>query len=940
MASLLLLSLILFHRDIKPSNVMITAKGLAKIMDFGLVKFKGSDSASMTMAGTLLGTVNYLSPEQGRGEECDKRSDIYSLGIVLYQLLTGRLPFAGDNPGSVIYQHNFVEPTAPREINPDIPKYHQAIVLKAMQKKADDRYQDPREIIADIDLIKKWKPPKTEKTSVNPSVFLADESLTKSSEFSSDLTEAGKSEPEKSKSEKNESGASEVRENKALGNTHTEFVAEPRKKSSQWILVIGIVIPVIIGMAVFYKLNTTRDGLVPLYEAKQLLADGKYLQCRDIVDGNLAITPDDHDWKNLNQELNRKEGENLFKIAKLQFARGKFVASRETAARILEFLPDDVKVKKFITRLDEQQVSFKNARQLLQEGKYAECRSLVKEKLNASPDDLNWKELYRQLNGEEGANLLRSAKSGFYTRSYDVTRGDLIFVLELLPDNNQAQKLLDQLDKRDHALKLARKLLLEEAFSQCRDVVSHNVATDPNDPVWIGLESEIDSKEGIKLLNRTKSEFEQNNYESARVTITRALEMLPDNQEVKQLYSALIDRDRDYSLAQQLLKAGNFGQCRDLIDRHLSISSKDHDWLTLRITLNTQEGQGLLLAIRRDIDNNDYNSADIKLDEALQLSPDDRELLDVKEKLKRRSTTLKKVDQLIERKEFSQCRQLLEKQLDSNPEDPQWLVLWNELNQKEVQHKMLLAKYAYNKEKYSTARRLVMEILDVYTEREDVRELLDQIDQNDPSTRPKIKERVQDRNEFTSISKNSQNAVNDQDPSSASYDGSGIQTYPFDNKRNIAGRLNLLRRMLDDKSQAIDNLEEAISDFIGDVGKDQEDVPELQRRLQDRQAEENIINTLASLDKAVIDENRDQLASIVKVKEHVAALTSLMGQPGLVFRHHIHSFNRKGDKAIIKVVLNHALLYMAATDIYYRYEAQRKGYRWIITSVQMLDRLD
>ena len=145
----------LIHRDIKPGNMMLTNKGELKIMDFGLVKLKNEDGSSgggLTMAGAVMGTVNYFSPEQGRGEECDQTTDIYALGIVFYQLLAGTLPFTGSDATSIIYQHIHSEPRPLKDINPTVPEAYQAIVTKCIQKDRRKRYQTAKELMKDIEL--------------------------------------------------------------------------------------------------------------------------------------------------------------------------------------------------------------------------------------------------------------------------------------------------------------------------------------------------------------------------------------------------------------------------------------------------------------------------------------------------------------------------------------------------------------------------------------------------------------------------------------------------------------------------------------------------------------------------------------------------------------------------------------------------------------------
>ncbi|MEU7899781.1 Stk1 family PASTA domain-containing Ser/Thr kinase [Nonomuraea sp. NPDC049152] len=138
------------HRDIKPANVMITRNGDVKVMDFGIARAMADSAATMTQTAQVIGTAQYLSPEQARGERVDARSDIYSTGCVLYELLTGQPPFTGDSPVAIAYQHVREEPIPPSQIDPEIPQWADAIVLKAMAKDPAHRYQGAGEMRADI----------------------------------------------------------------------------------------------------------------------------------------------------------------------------------------------------------------------------------------------------------------------------------------------------------------------------------------------------------------------------------------------------------------------------------------------------------------------------------------------------------------------------------------------------------------------------------------------------------------------------------------------------------------------------------------------------------------------------------------------------------------------------------------------------------------------
>jgi eukaryotic-like serine/threonine-protein kinase len=140
----------IIHRDIKPGNVMITKSGAVKVMDFGIARAVADGSATVTQTAAVIGTAQYLSPEQARGEAVDARSDVYSTGCLLYELLTGHPPFQGDSPVAVAYQHVRESAPVPSSVNAMVPREADSIVMKALAKNPLNRYQTAAEMRADL----------------------------------------------------------------------------------------------------------------------------------------------------------------------------------------------------------------------------------------------------------------------------------------------------------------------------------------------------------------------------------------------------------------------------------------------------------------------------------------------------------------------------------------------------------------------------------------------------------------------------------------------------------------------------------------------------------------------------------------------------------------------------------------------------------------------
>ena len=167
------------HRDIKPQNILLLENGSIKVTDFGIARFSRGETRTMTEAA--IGSVHYISPEQARGETTDDKADIYSVGVVLYEMITGRLPFEAESAVSVAIMQVQNEATPPREINPQIPLGLEQITLHAMEKSTANRYQSAAEMLLDLDELKRNPSIKFDYTyfvDKEPTKFINRESVT------------------------------------------------------------------------------------------------------------------------------------------------------------------------------------------------------------------------------------------------------------------------------------------------------------------------------------------------------------------------------------------------------------------------------------------------------------------------------------------------------------------------------------------------------------------------------------------------------------------------------------------------------------------------------------------------------------------------------------------------------------------------------------------
>ncbi len=228
----------IIHRDVKPANIMISNAGAVKVMDFGIARAL-ADASNVTQTAAVIGTAQYLSPEQARGEKVDARSDVYSLGCVLYEMLTGEPPFVGDSPVAVAYQHVREDPIPPSQRHEGISPELDAVVLKALAKNPDNRYQTAAEMRTDLVKVHSGEQPDA------PKVF----------------TDA-----ERSSLMSAQPGDHRTEPIDAVGRAQPQYIERERRGSiGRWLIAVAVlaVLTVVVTLAINMVGGGTRDVAVP-----------------------------------------------------------------------------------------------------------------------------------------------------------------------------------------------------------------------------------------------------------------------------------------------------------------------------------------------------------------------------------------------------------------------------------------------------------------------------------------------------------------------------------------------------------------------------------------------------------------------------------------------------------------------------------------------------
>nr|WP_152209315.1 Stk1 family PASTA domain-containing Ser/Thr kinase [Bifidobacterium cebidarum] len=258
----------IIHRDIKPGNIMISEQGVVKVMDFGIARALDDSAATMTQSQGVVGTAQYLSPEQARGETVDMRSDLYSAGCVLYEMLTGRPPFTGDSAVAIAYQHVSEVATPPSAVVPGLPKMWDSIVAKAMAKDRQNRYATAAEFKNDILTYMNGGVPVA--AAFNPLTDLSNVKARKEAEReqpSAPMTQATQAfNPVTGQFEQVPSANGAASPNALKTRAEQRAAAAKAKKKKQIIIgaITGIIIGIAVVAAVVFGMNTAKKNTVEM----------------------------------------------------------------------------------------------------------------------------------------------------------------------------------------------------------------------------------------------------------------------------------------------------------------------------------------------------------------------------------------------------------------------------------------------------------------------------------------------------------------------------------------------------------------------------------------------------------------------------------------------------------------------------------------------------
>ncbi|MGC1617949.1 MAG: protein kinase, partial [Candidatus Acidiferrum sp.] len=659
----------IIHRDIKPDNVMLTRDGTVKVVDFGIARVL---ETSKTQTGMLLGTFAYMSPEQYHGEHADARSDIWSFGVLLYELLAYQRPFKGSTPASLMHSICQQEPPSLLEASPDCPAALEKVIQRVLRKSPDERYQSMEEVLLDLDPICK----SLQADSVAALVVQA-RGLSEQGDYSQsrDL----------------------LRQALQIDSTNTQARNLLEKANSELRRIL-----------IRPKLQQQIE------KGQELLAQGKTQEARVEAEVVLQLDPTFEPGqellKRVQQEMDRaRQIAEWIDAAKQRLAQGILEEAEELLAKVLETDSTNQQAKalqqQVINEKAERQrrvqlfEKMQQARGLWTQQNYAECIQLLVELRKEFPDDDEIPRLLETAQ-EDQANQKRSqgladARSMLANRRYDECTALLAELRKQFPGDDEILKLqkavLDDQRKqrRTQSVAEARSLLAARRYDDCTSLLNSILKEFPGDDEVLQLQRNVledqRKERRSQSIAEARSLFAARRHDACTALLNSILKEFPGDDETLQLQKSVLDDQRKQRMLDSLGEARNLLAAKrydDCISRLTSLQKEFPDEGDVSRLLETakaekaeQQRQQSVAKARKLLAGRKYDECKTLLLELQKQFPADDEipkLLDVVRKdqsEQRKLQGLTEARSLLHSRNYEECIALLGRLQGENPND-------------------------------------------------------------------------------------------------------------------------------------------------------------------------------------------------------------------------------------------------------------------------------
>lgn len=621
----------IIHRDIKPGNVMVNKESIVKVVDFGIARVLDT---SKTQTGMLIGTFAYMSPEQYHGEHADERSDIWSFGILLYELLCYERPFGGENPASLMHGICQQEYRPLRELAPDCPAEMEVIIAKLLRKSPQDRYQSMEDVLLELDPVYKELQSRSISDLINRSRQLIEEG---------EFTQARELLRESLKMDSANTLARNLLEkvNAELKRILIRPKAQQHVEKSQALLVEGKILEAKaevenalhldsnfapaqeLQKQVQHELDRAQTVAEWLQSCRQRLAEGMPDEAETLLGKVLEVDPSNKEAAALQQQVRTEKAERQRRVRlleKMQEARGLWTQQNyETCIELLTALQKEFSNEDEIQRLLEtvqedqteqyRQKALGSARNLLASGSHVECRALLLNLQQRFPNDEETLRLIEDVQVDEAKH--RRLQGMVEARTY-LASGRYADSIELLvslekefPDDEDLARLLKKAreeedeQKKQQGLAEVRNLLAVRRYKDCNALLAKLQKQFPNDAEVSELLDAVRTDEAeqrkIKSLTEARNLLTARQYEQAIALLQSIRKEFNNDEEVaKLLKSAREDqaeeqKQQKLSEIRNLLDSRRYKDCRNLLGKLQEQHPNDAEIADLLNTVREEE---------------------------------------------------------------------------------------------------------------------------------------------------------------------------------------------------------------------------------------------------------------------------------------------------------------------------------------------------------------